>query len=324
MAEYTPHGAPGIIAAARGAVIAFAAMARNKRKTGGDARPAAAASRALAPDWIVVGLAGLGLLITAYLTAVSWLGGDVAFCTEGSGCDVIQQSRWSTVLGMPVALWGFAVYALLALVAWRMPAKLKRWQRLWVLALVGVAISLYLTAVGLVALDALCAWCTASLLTIGAILARVALNRPESAPGMSWQHWGLNTGAVALVAVIGLHLYYSDLLQPAENPRLTALALHLEQTGARYYGAFWCPTCAEQRRVFGRSADRLPYVECSPDGRNGPRAMACISAGIEGYPTWVIGGQRIQALLTPEELARYSGFDWQGWSAPAEQAGAAL
>jgi uncharacterized membrane protein len=299
-------------------------MTRNKRKTGGEARPHTAASRTAAPDRVVMALAAVGMLITAYLTGVSWLGGDVAFCAEGSGCDVIQQSRWSTVLGMPVALWGFAVYAVLGLIAWRMPPKLKRWQRLWVLALVGVAISLYLTAVGIIALDAVCAWCTASLLTISAILLRVGLHRPESAPGMSWRHWGLNTGAVALVAVIGLHVYSSDLLQPAENPRLTALAIHLEQTGARYYGAFWCPTCAEQRRLFGRSADRLPYVECSPDGRNGPRAMACINADIDGYPTWVIGGQRIQALLKPEELARYSGFDWQGWSAGSGQAGAAL
>jgi len=289
-------------------------MSRSKRKTAGDHRPGTgrAPRPAASPELIVLGLAGLGLLITGYLTVVAWLGGGVAFCAEGSGCDVIQQSRWSVVFGMPVALWGFLTYALLALIAWRMPARLKRWQRLWVISLIGVCISLYLTVVGVVALASVCGWCLASLATITAIFVRVVLSRPESAPapGLAWSHWGLNTGAVALLAVGILHVYYSDLLMAPEDPRLTALALHLDETGAKYYGAYWCPSCAQQRRLFGRSADHLPYVECSPEGRNGPRAMACVVEEISGYPTWVIGGQRIQSLLTPDELASYSGFVW--------------
>ncbi|MCC5794244.1 MAG: vitamin K epoxide reductase family protein [Chromatiales bacterium] len=290
-------------------------MSRSGRKPRTSSGPVRqpARGRPLEPDLPVLALSGVGLLITAWLTLATWTGGGLAFCAEGSGCDIIQQSRWSVVLGLPVALWGFAVYALIALLAWRMPPRLKRWQRLWFFSLLGVAISLYLTAVGILALGAVCAWCLASLATITAIFTLVALRRPDTAPGMAWKHWAMNSGAVALAAVLALHVYYSDLLLPREDPRLTALALHLEEIDARYYGAWWCPSCAQQRRLFGRSADYLPYVECSPDGRTGPVAMACVAAGIDGYPTWIIGGQRIQSLLTPEELARYSGFDWQGW-----------
>ena len=47
----------------------------------------------IAPEWIVAGLAAFGLLLTGYLAAVAWSGGGAAFCTAGSGCDVVQQSR---------------------------------------------------------------------------------------------------------------------------------------------------------------------------------------------------------------------------------------
>ncbi len=265
-----------------------------------------------APDRVAMVLAALGMLITAYLTAVAFWGDRPAFCADGSGCDIVQGSRWSVVLGLPVALWGFALYALIGLIAWRARAGLKRWRRLWHLALLGTAISTYLTITGIVALDAVCAWCLASQGTMTAIFAWVAYRRPHSAPGMPWPQWAMHTAVLLIAAVAVLHVYYSGLLQAREHPTLQALAQHLEESGARYYGAFWCSSCQEQRRLFGASADRLPYVECSPAGRNGPVATACVVADIRSYPTWIVGGQRMEGVLTPEELARYAGFDWDG------------
>jgi uncharacterized membrane protein len=211
-----------------------------------------------APDWVIVGLAVLGLAITGYLTAVAWLSAAPVFCAEGSGCDLIQQSQWSRLLGLPIALWGFLLYALLALIAWRMPSRLKRWRRLWFLAFIGVSISLYLTAVGWFALGTFCSWCLLSLATISAILITVFLQRPVSAPGMAWGPWLLRSAGAGLVAVVALHLYSSDLLSRPENPRLAALAIHLEESGARYYGASWCPSCRDQARLFGAASGRLP------------------------------------------------------------------
>ena len=88
-----------------------------------------------------------------------------------------------------------------------------------------------------------------------------------------------------------------------------ALAEHLERSGARFYGAYWCPKCNEQKRAFGGAARRLPYVECSPNGRNGGIAFDCASAGIYSYPTWVIGGRQYTGVLSPERLAAMSGYD---------------
>lgn len=280
---------------------------RNRPTQGKPAEPRQAG---LAPDWWIVGPALVGMLITGYLTGVSGSGGDVAFCAAGSGCDIVQQSRWSTVLGLPVALWGFALYTLIALAAGLMKPQLRRWKRLWMLTLVGLAISLYLTIVGMVVLDAVCLWCLASLATISTIFVVIAVRRPESAPGMSWSRWGLHSGLLALAVIAALHIYYSGLFQPAEDPRLRALAIHLQETDARYYGAFWCPNCQAQHELFGASSERLPYVECTPDGRNGMVSFSCVSKDINGYPTWIINGKRYQGLLRPAELARYSGFDW--------------
>lgn len=289
-------------------------MSKGKKKTASQGRkPTAARSNGAhhAPVWSIVGLAAIGVLITAYLTALAWIDGPALLCTEGSGCDVIRQSRWSTFLGLPIALWGFAVYTAIGFMAWRMPARLKRWQRLWSLALIGLAISLYLTAAGIVALDAVCPWCLASLATIATILAVLTRRRPESAPGMPWPRWLALRGGAAIAIVVVLHLWSSDLLTHPDTPRLTALAAHLEDTGVKFYGAWWCPACQEQKRLFRSAAKNLPHVECSTGGRGSPMIQRCRELGIDSYPTWIIDGRRYGGILPPPELARLSGFGWE-------------
>ncbi len=293
-------------------------MARNRHERRRAARapsaPNTAAQWKIDPDRRVLTLAVLGMLITGYLVAVAFSGSGAAFCTEGSGCDLVQGSRWSTLLGAPIALWGFALYAVIAAIAGLTPARPKRWRRLWVLTLMGVAVSLYLTVVGLVALEAVCAWCLASLVTLLAIFVILNLGRPDT-PGMPWSRWWLKNIAVAVAVLAGLQVYHSGLLAPREDPRLAALAQHLEGMGARYYGASWCPNCQAQHRAFGAAHTRLPYVECSPEGRGGPVALACVNESIGAYPTWIIRGRRIENMIEPETLARYSGFDWDGFGA---------
>ena len=274
--------------------------------------PAAKTVPRLPPDRVVLALAFVGMLLTAYLSVVAWRGGGAAFCTAGSGCDVVQGSAWSRLFGIPVAAWGFALYALLTWTAWR-PAttRLRRWRGLWRLSLVGVAISLYLTLVGVFVLEATCPWCLLSLATIAAIFATVALRRPEGAPGATWASWLLGSGLVALGLVAVLHVAATGSWQRPADARLLALADHLQQAGVRYYGASWCVNCQRQSKLFGAAAERLPYTECSPDGRSGGVAFECTTAGVTSYPTWVIGGQPYTGVIEPERLARMTGFDWE-------------
>ncbi len=143
------------------------------------------------------------------------------------------------------------------------------------------------------------------------IFAAVVVRRPSVAPGVPWRNWLSSSAIAAITVVLALQVIHSGLLQGREDPRVSALASHLDKTGARFYGASWCPTCQEQKRLFGASAERLPYVECTPGGRNGAVAMACVTADVSGYPTWVIRGQRYQEVLSVDRLERLSGFRWQ-------------
>lgn len=262
------------------------------------------------PNWPLLGLALIGMALTAYLTAAAWREQAVAGCTAGSGCDVVLNSRWSKLFGLPTSFWGLLAYTSLAGIA-----LIKRsdthWKLAWMVSLFGVLYSLYLTTVSLTELKAACPYCLSSLALMLAILGTVAYQWPRNLPGFSWGSWLLSTGGGALVVVIALHLHYAGIWGEspgAEDPKVRALAEHLVKKDVKFFGASWCPHCADQKEMFGASAHRLPYIECSPQGPRAPQAKICNDVNIQRYPTWIIDGRRYEGVLTPEELARYSGF----------------
>ena len=61
----------------------------------------------------------------------------MAGCTVGSACDVVLNSRWSTLFGMPTSFWGFLTYALLAAIAWNKYAD-SQWKFAWFVTIVGL------------------------------------------------------------------------------------------------------------------------------------------------------------------------------------------
>ena len=292
---------------------------KRKSPSSSTAAAAAPARKRLEPDVPVSVLAGIGLLISGYLSFFAHGDEGALFCGPESGCAVIQGSSYATLMGLPTSLWGFGLYVLILWTATTAPPRLRRWRQLAWLSGLGFVLSLYFTLVGLIALDATCAWCLASAVTMTVLFATVLWRRPDKAPGMPWSAFVRNLvlGTGLVTAVVGA--WQGGLLQPPENPELKALAEHLEASGAKYYGAFWCPNCQDQKRLFGRSAKRLPYVECTPNGRAGMVAFECVAAEINGYPTWIINGRRYQQLLTVEELARYSRFDAARGSSGAGQ-----
>ncbi|HEX9787026.1 MAG TPA: vitamin K epoxide reductase family protein, partial [Candidatus Binatia bacterium] len=141
-------------------------MAKERNKKGKQPLPTAVLRKG--PNWPLFILAALGMALSGYLTLTAWQGSLAAFCAEGAGCDVVLNSRWSTLLGMPTSLWGFLAYALLAAVAWNRDAA-NQWRWAWVIALFGLLYSLYLTAISFFELQAACPYCLASLGLMSAI-----------------------------------------------------------------------------------------------------------------------------------------------------------
>lgn len=77
----------------------------------------------------------------------------------------------------------------------------------------------------------------------------------------------------------------------------------LSDKGAKFYGAFWCPHCQNQKAMFGKASKKLPYIECStPDGQT--QLSICKDAGVASYPTWsFMDGSKIEGEVQLDALA---------------------
>ena len=106
---------------------------------------------------------------------------------------------------------------------------------------------------------------------------------------------------IILVVIGGI---VSLLVVQAKKPgQYDTFATCLKDSGATFYGAFWCPHCQATKAMFGRSAKLLPYVECStPDGKG--QLPICADKEIQGYPTWVFAdGSQLSGEQSLESLA---------------------
>ncbi len=115
----------------------------------------------------------------------------------------------------------------------------------------------------------------------------------------------LIVGCVVLFGALIGWQYYTN----AQPGRYDDLAACIEESGATFFGAFWCPHCNEQKQLFGRSADLLPYTECSmPDGQT--QTQICIDEEIKSYPTWEFAdGTRLSGTQQLATLAEKTGCE---------------
>jgi uncharacterized membrane protein len=124
---------------------------------------------------ILVTLAGIG--VAGYLTWAHFADQSV-ICVQGGGCEKVQDSSYSEIAGIPVAVLGLASYlTVLALLVWDAPiARLSAAT----IAVVGLLFGAYLVVVQLFVIDAVCVWCMANDLVIGPALAVLTLLRLRS------------------------------------------------------------------------------------------------------------------------------------------------
>ena len=110
-----------------------------------------------------IALAIVGLGIAGYLTYVHYAGVE-SVCAIAHGCEKVQTSQWSKLLGVPVALIGLLGYIGIfgALLADGENGRLAAVAMAWV----GFAFSAYLTGRELWSIDAICIWCVGSAIVL--------------------------------------------------------------------------------------------------------------------------------------------------------------
>jgi hypothetical protein len=106
-----------------------------------------------------------------------------------------------------------------------------------------------------------------------------------------------------MIGIVAVLLAAAYLILTNAPGQYDAFASCVGKSGAKIYGAYWCPHCNDQKHMFGNSWRFIGYVECStPDGKN--QTEACAAAGIKSYPTWVFkDGTRNMGAMSFEELA---------------------
>ena len=87
---------------------------------------------------------------------------------------------------------------------------------------------------------------------------------------------------IILVVCVVLLVTNYVLSSPPPPHKYDAFAQCIANTSTTFFGAFWCPHCAQQKTMLGTGAQYLPYHECStPDGKG--ELQSCIDAGVSRY-----------------------------------------
>ncbi|EPS71885.1 hypothetical protein M569_02874, partial [Genlisea aurea] len=273
---------------------------------------------------------GIGFLETSYLTYLK-LSNTEAICPTGApSCTTILTSDYSSVLGIPLPLFGMLAYGSVTLLGLNLSSKERR--SVGELILIGITTSMaaastyFLYILSTEFNGESCLYCLAS---AALSFSSFFLSVKGYGSGEVQKTLGLQL-AVASLVIIALSASYADIhssnssrdetevpyfetrISTESSPFAVSLAKHLHSIGAKLYGAFWCSHCLDQKEIFGGEASKLlDYVECFPDGMNKETKMAeaCVDAKLKGFPTWSIKGQILEGEKQLSELAALSGFN---------------
>jgi thiol-disulfide isomerase/thioredoxin len=125
-------------------------------------------------------------------------------------------------------------------------------------------------------------------------------SKGKKSSGMIW------LVVIVVVLVVGGFFLFSGGKKYSQE-ELDKFANCISDSGAKMYGAFWCPKCAKQKKMFGSSVQYFKEIECDPRGEN-EQSELCIEKNVEKYPDWEFAdGSRKVGILSFEELAEETG-----------------
>lgn len=283
---------------------------------------------------ILGAIAILGILNTGYLTATKLLAQEAACPTQG--CEQVLASPYATVLGLPLSLYGLLAYTAMAIFALAplavnpeekksLRTNLENWTWLLLFAgstamlvfsgyLMNIMVSKFVVPYGI---KGVCYYCVGSALSAFSLFVVTLLGRAWEDVGQLL-FTGVIVGMVTLVGTLGIYsgVEGDGVRDRTLGPPVTtvstsseiALAEHLSKTGAKMYGAYWCPHCHDQKQLFGNEAfKKVKYLECAPDATNN-QVDLCKAANLEGFPSWEINGKIYSGTKSLSELADLSGY----------------
>ncbi len=297
---------------------------------------------------IMAGISTLGVVITAYLTFVSFSQSSVACPTNA--CDVVLTSPYAKLFGLPLSLFGcfgyvsMTVFAIAPLLVKQeqkeFRTKLDDWTGL-LLFMGGTAMMVfsgYLIYLLVTVIQAACIYCIASALLSTSLFV-------FSIIGRKWEDIGklFFIGAIiAMLTIVGTLVIYESVNKPATTVNLPidavtgkqiiqspttrpkptigwevtttsgsaeiALAKHLKQINAKMYVLYTCPHCYKQKQLFGKEA--LAELNWIECLPDGKNAQPqlCEAAKIQTVPTWDINGKFYQGEQSLQKLADLSGY----------------
>ena len=255
-------------------------------------------------------LCAMGALVSGYLLVADFVLGGAELCLTGKACDVVRESRYSSIGGIPVSLLGVLGYAAMAGAVLLPLGRRTKWSLVFWLSAAAVGFSAYLTYLELFIIEAICSWCVVSAVIAGAVFL-LAASRREGTTGRALVSLG-GAGAVIVLVFAISYSVHSPAPEEAASPSSAtfyqaSLAKYLSDRGATMYGSYNCSHCERQKQLFGGAFGYITYVECSRSGPD-PDPALCAAKNIRSYPTWEIRGELYEGVRTLEQLGRISGY----------------
>ncbi len=260
----------------------------------------------------------LGIIISIYLSYNHYsLISDpqsLSFCDLGGvfNCSKVNSSKYSEILGAPVALLGVVFFFLTLYYSKKSYGNTKYYQHLAITFGLGFLFSLYMIYAEFV-LKTVCILCTILHLIIlaGLIISVYALVKT-----MSWKQkfLGKYIKSASWAIIISMLIISYTFFTAPTGPRVpNTFTQCLTEAGLVEYGSYICPACVAQKKLLGPASKYIKYVECHPSGPNAEVAR-CNKVPIRVTPTWTLekNGTVIEkktGYLTIQQLAILSGCE---------------
>lgn len=252
----------------------------------------------------------LGLWDSAYLWWVYASPSRPLLCL-GTGCDAVRASSYANLWGLPLPVYGVAMYAALVLLIFAQPLVSPSLARGIRYAVAGVSsagflVSLYLTGIEAFVLHAWCAWCVVSALAVTGILALAILEliRPAAYPEPAAALAAVRMDCLVFLIALGagtpafFFLMRAEALAPVQTPAAQTLLERLVRPDSHIagdpqaavtvveFGDFQCATCGaaekaarEIRRKYGNRIRfvfrHFPLGKVHPQAEKAAQASEC-------------------------------------------------